>query len=57
MLLGKAKLGPIEILISKSLIDSYIDHDEFFSVNNVLKDYNEIKKEMKNAKTFVEHTI
>ena len=40
VLLGKAKLDAIEILISEALIDSYISHDEFFSVNNVLREYN-----------------
>ena len=29
MLLGKDKLNTIEVLISKSLIESYISHDEF----------------------------
>ena len=43
MLLGKDKLNIIEVLISKVLINSYIIHEEFFSVNNVLKEYNEIK--------------
>ena len=37
MLLGKDKLNTIELLISKALIDSDISHDEFASVNNVLK--------------------
>ena len=36
-------LNTIEVLISKALIDSYISHDEFVSVNNVLREYNEIK--------------
>ena len=40
VLLGKAKLNIMEVLISKSLIDSYITHDEFASVNNVLREYN-----------------
>ena len=26
------------------LIDSYINHDKFFPVNNVLREYDEIKK-------------
>ena len=39
MLLGKAKLNAIEFLISKTLIDSYISHDEFILVNNVLREY------------------
>ena len=32
----------IEVLISKALIDSYISHDKFVSVNNVLREYNEM---------------
>ena len=34
-LLGKDELNTIEVLISKVLIDSYVSHDEFVSVNNV----------------------
>ena len=48
MLLGKDKLNTIEVLIFKALIDSYISHDEFVSINNVLKEYNEMKTEIKN---------
>ena len=36
MLPEKAKLNTIKVLISKILIDSYISHDEFVSVNNLL---------------------
>ena len=36
--LTKSKLNRIEVLISKSLIDSNITHDEFVSMNNVLKE-------------------
>ena len=39
VLLGKFELNTIEILTSKALIDSYISHDEFGSVNNVLREY------------------
>ena len=46
--LVKTKLNTVEILISKTLIDSYISHDEFFSVNSVLREYSEIK--VKNKK-------
>ena len=45
VLLGKDKLNTIKVLISKALIDSYVSHDEFFSVNNVLREYNEMKTE------------
>ena len=44
VLLRKTKLDIIEVLISKVLIDSYISYDEFVSVNNVLREHNEIKK-------------
>ena len=40
VLLWKAKLDSIEVLISKALIDLCINHDEFVSVNNVLRKYN-----------------
>ena len=36
VLLAKAKLNIIQVLISKGLIDSYINHDNFVSVNNAL---------------------
>ena len=44
-MLAKTKLDTIEVLISKSLIDLYISHDEFVLVNNVLREYNELKEE------------
>ena len=53
VLLEKAKLNTIEVLTSKSLIDSFIAHDEFFLVNNALREYNEMKEEIK---SYVEHT-
>ena len=57
VLLRKDKLNNIEVLISKASINSYISHDEFASVNNALRKYNEIKKEIKNPETSVEYTI
>ena len=53
MLLGKDKLNTIEVLISKTLIDLYIGHDEFVSINNVLREYYEMKEEIKNPETFL----
>ena len=44
MLLGKGKLNTIEVLISKALINSCISHDEFVSVNNVLRNERKNKK-------------
>ena len=57
MLLGKAKLDTIEVLISKALIDSCISHDEFVSVNNLLREYTDMKKETKSPEKTVESTI
>ena len=38
VLLTKSKLNRIEVLISKTLIDSVIIADEFVLINNVLED-------------------
>ena len=56
VLFGKDKLNTTEVLISKALIDSYISHDKLVSVRNVLREYNEIKNEIKNPKTSAEYT-
>ena len=47
VLSGKTKLNTIEVVISKALIESHINHDEIVSVNNVLREYNEINEENK----------
>ena len=57
LLLGKGKLNTIEVLISKALIHSYISHGEFVSVNTVLREYYEMKEEIKSPETSVEYTI
>ena len=44
VLLARTILNTIEVLISKALINSNIKHDEFVSVNNVLKEYDETKE-------------
>ena len=49
MLLGKDKLNAIEFLVSQTLIDLYISHDGFVLVNNVLREYNKIKEQIKNS--------
>ena len=46
-MLAKSKLNGIEVLISKALIDSVISHGEFVLISNVLKEYNEMKEEIK----------
>ena len=47
MFIAKSKLNSIEVLISKVLIDSVISHDEFVLMNDVLKEYSEIKENKK----------
>ena len=49
-------LNTTKVLISKTLIDSYINHDKFVSVNNVLQEDNEMKQEIENPKNAVEYT-
>ena len=57
MLLAKTNLNDIKVLISKALIDSYITHDEFVSVNNMLGECNEMKEEIENPENAIEYTI
>ena len=44
VLLAKSKLNSIEVLISKTLINSKISHDEFVLLNNALKKFYDIKE-------------
>ena len=57
MLIVKTRLNSTEVLISKALIDSYINHDKFVSPNKVLRKYNEMKEEIKNPENAVKHNI
>ena len=43
-MLAKSKLNSIEALIYKALINSVVNRDEFFLINNALKEYSEIKE-------------
>ena len=54
---GKNKLNAVKVLISKVTIDSYINHGEVLSVNNLLREYNEMKEEIKNPKNALEYTM
>ena len=49
VLFEKSKLNNIEVLISKALTDSNISYDEFISINNVLKESYDMKKEIENS--------
>ena len=50
--LAKSELNSIELnsLISKALKNSNISHDEFILINNVLKEYDNMKEETKDLK-------
>ena len=50
VLLEKSKLNSKEVLISKVLSDSNISNDEFFLMNNVLKEYDKMREEIKKIK-------
>ena len=50
VLLATAKLNTIEVLISKTLIQSNISDDQFVFINNMLKEYGNTKEETKNLK-------
>ena len=54
-MLAISKLNSKEVLISKALIDSNISHDEYVLINNVLKEYDNIKEEIKNLKIWSIH--
>ena len=56
VLLAKTKLNAIKVLVSKALINSYINLDKFVSGNNVLIEY-EMKEEIENPVTTVEYAI
>ena len=51
MPLPKTKSNSSDVSISKALTDSYISHDKFVLVNDMLKEYDDIKKDIKNLKT------
>ena len=54
-MLAKFKLNRIEVLISEASIDSNISDDEFVSINNVLKEYGNMKEEIKNLTAYIVH--
>ena len=52
VLLAKDKLNSMEVLIFKALINSNISHDEFVLINNLLKEYDNMKEEIKNLTVY-----
>ena len=51
-MLAKSKLNSMEVLISKAFIDSNTSHDELVLINNVIKEYDDIKEEIKNSNCY-----
>ena len=51
----KTRLSTIEVLISSPLVNSYISHNEFALVNNVLREYNDMNEENKKLNTSAIH--
>ena len=49
LLLVKSKLKSVEVLIFKTLIDSNISHNEFVLINNVPKEFDDMKEENKKS--------
>ena len=49
--LAKTRTNGIEVLISRALIDSFISCNVFASVNNVLKEHDDMKELIKKFKT------
>ena len=49
VLLAKSNLTSIKALISKVLIDSNINLDEFVLINNILKEFYDMTEEIKNS--------
>ena len=48
-MLAKSQLNRIEVWISKALIDSNVSHDEFVLINNLLKEFYDMKEKIKNS--------
>ena len=47
-MLAKSKSNTTEVVLSKALMDPNLSHDECVLINNLLKEYNDTKGEIKN---------
>ena len=45
----------MEVLTFKALINLNVSHNEFILINNVLKEYDDMKEGIKNVKTATVH--
>ena len=48
-MLPKSKVNNVKVLVSKVLIELNISHDEFVLINNVLKEFYDMKEEIGNS--------
>ena len=46
VLLAKSKINSIKVLIFKALIHSNISRDEYILINNVMKEFHNMKQEI-----------
>ena len=53
--LAKTKLNTVKVLTSRALIESYISHDELFLVNDLLREYDDLKEEIESLKDSTVH--
>ena len=51
LLVAKCKLNTLGVLISNTSINSFVSHDEFVLINNLLKVYNKMREEIKTLQT------
>ena len=52
-MLAKTKLNILEVLVSETLIESYISPEEYVPVNNVFKEHDDMKEAIKNPKSML----
>ena len=45
----ESKLNSIDTSISKALVDSNVSHNEFLLINNVMKEFYDLKKKIKKS--------
>ena len=57
VLTAKIKLSTVKFFIFEALINLFVNHDEFVSINNVVRVYNEIKEDIQNPENTVQYTL
>ena len=52
-MLAKTKLHILEVLVSETLIESYISPEQYVPVNNVFKEHDDMEEAIKNPKSML----